>query len=225
MKDVVQLFLPKRCLHCNSIINQNTLFLCLDCDLHLEQTLFSHVDDNPVKSLFWGRVDVVHATSLYFYHKNTPIQTLLKELKYRGLTSFGGFAAELLLQELQSSPFFKTIDGVVPVPLHHTKEDLRGYNQIELFGTTLAKYYEVPFLKDVLVRQENNQSQTKQNKEERYKSVQHAFVAKEGYNLNDQHLLLVDDVLTTGATLISCCRAIQKAHRVKISVITIACVI
>lgn len=225
IKDITQLFLPKRCLHCHTIVNQNSSFLCVDCDLELEQTSFSKMADNPVKKLFWGRVDLVNATSLYFYHKDAPIQTLLKELKYKGLNSFGAYAAETMILELQTSPIFKNIDCVIPVPLHPKKEKQRGYNQIALFGTTLAEYYKVPFFKDGLLRKQNNASQTKQNKDERYNSVQGTFVANNSYSLNKQHVLIVDDVITTGATLISCCEALQKEHPIRISIITIACVI
>lgn len=225
IKDVAHLFLPNRCLHCKAVISNKASFLCLDCDMSLELTHFTQVDNNPVKSLFFGSVNVVNATSVYFYQKNAPIQTMLKELKYRGLTSFGLYAAKILITDLKTSPYFKSIDCVVPVPLHPKKEKQRGYNQIELFGTTLAGYLGVEFKKEVIVRKENNQSQTKQNKDQRYNSVKNSFEAKKQNKLNNKHILLVDDVLTTGATLISCCKAIQKEYNVRISIITIACVI
>ncbi|MDO6801223.1 phosphoribosyltransferase family protein [Wenyingzhuangia sp. 1_MG-2023] len=222
LKDVKLLFLPNRCLHCKTIINENVSFLCLDCSLKLEYAHYTQTDDNPIKKIFWGRINLINATTLYIYQKNSPIQSLLKELKYKGLTSFGTYAAKAIISEIDQSPFFNTIDYVIPIPLHPKKERKRGYNQVELFGTTLANYFQVPFVKDALIKTDNNQSQTKQNKDERYKSVKNSFLANKKHDFHQKHILLVDDVLTTGATLISCCKALQKEHTIKISIITIA---
>jgi len=224
-KDLRDLFIPNRCLHCKEIITRNQQFVCLNCLLQLENTLFMNFSNNPLEQLFWGKIKIEEATSLYFYAKESPIQTLLKELKYNHLESFGHSSALSIIQELKDSARFKNIDLVVPVPLHYYKEKKRGYNQIEIFGKTIADYLKVPFEKEVIIKKENTQSQTKQNKEERFKSVRNSFVINSDFDLNNKSILIVDDVLTTGATLISCAKEIQKTNNTKISIITIACVV
>lgn len=223
-KDLVYLFMPNRCLHCKISIPKNQHFLCLDCNLELDYFPLTDFKNNPIKKLFWGRIDITNACSLYFYHKKTPIQTLLKELKYKQLQTFGEASAQSLCLQLKNSSFFDTINCIIPVPLHPKKEKNRGYNQIELFGTTLAKYFDIPFIKDGLIKTDNNKSQTLQSKDERYLSVQNTYVVNTEHPFEKQHILLVDDVITTGATLTACSKAIEKEFNVNISIITIACV-
>ena len=225
LKDLRDLFVPNRCLHCKSIIPENTSFLCVDCHQQLEFTDFINYSNNPLEKLFLGKVEIVDAGALYFYQKNTPIQTLLKALKYYGLQDFGQYSAQAIVDELKKSERFKNIDIVIPVPLHPKKEKKRGYNQVDLFAKIIAKNIEAKYVKDGLIKTENNKSQTKQNKEERHKSVQNLFKANPKYRFNQQNILLIDDVLTTGATLISCVKALRELNNVKISIITIACVV
>ncbi|MGY6649121.1 ComF family protein [Wenyingzhuangia sp. IMCC45574] len=224
LKDLRDLFMPKRCLHCKAIINTHQQYLCLDCNQALEYFQFDNFKNNAIHKLFWGRITIKSAAFLYYYHKGSPIQTLLKELKYQGAQLFGQDAAVLFIEQLKDKAFFNSIDIIIPVPLHIKKEQKRGYNQIELFGTTLANSFNVPFVKDGLIKTNNNKSQTKQSKEERYKSVQQSFKVNRKHNLENRHILLIDDVITTGATLTACCKAIQKEYSVNISIITIACV-
>lgn len=225
LKDLRDLFVPNRCLHCKTIVPDHVHFLCVDCHHQLEYTSFISYPQNPLEKLFLGKVDITEAASLYFYQKNTPIQTLLKSLKYNGLQNFGVYAAEAIVNELGTTNRFKDIDIVIPVPLHPKKEKKRGYNQVDLFAKIIAKNIEAKYLKDGLLKTQNNKSQTKQNKEERHKSVENLFKPNPNHDLNQQHILVVDDVLTTGATLVSCIKAIKELNNVNISIITIACVI
>lgn len=225
LKDLRDLFVPNRCLHCKSIIPQNTSFLCVDCHQQLEFTDFINYPNNPLKKLFLGKVEIIDAGALYFYQKNSPIQTLLKALKYHGLQDFGQYAAKAIIDELKISTQFKNIDIVIPVPLHHKKEKKRGYNQVDVLAKSIAKNIRAKYVKDGLIKTENNKSQTKQNKEERHKSVQNLFKANPKHSFHQQNILLIDDVLTTGATLISCAKALRELNNVKISIITIACVV
>lgn len=225
LKDLRDLFVPNRCLHCKTIIPNHIRFLCVDCHHELEFTSFINYAKNPLEKLFLGKVAVEEAGSLYFYQKNTSIQSLLKSLKYHGFQKFGAYAAEAVVNELKTTSRFKNIDIVIPVPLHPKKEKKRGYNQVDLFAQIIAKNLKAEYIKDGLIKTENNKSQTKQNKEERHKSVKDLFKINSNYNFNGQRILLIDDVLTTGATLISCIKAIQELNNVNISIITIACVV
>lgn len=225
LKDLRDLFAPNRCLHCKAIIPQNISFLCIDCHHQLEFTGFIGYANNPLEKLFLGKTEVIEAGSLYFYQKNSPIQTLLKALKYQGLETFGAYAAKAICNELKTTTRFKNIDIVIPIPLHPKKEKSRGYNQVDEFAKIIAKNLHADYIKDGLIKTENNKSQTKQNKEERHKSVQNSFKVNTNYLFNQKNILLIDDVLTTGATLISCTKALKKLNNVNISIITIACVV
>lgn len=225
LKDLRSVFIPDRCYHCLSIINKNLNFLCIDCSLQLEQTQFIDFKDNPLEKLFWGKVSIHQAASLYFYYKKSPIQSLLKELKYKKFQEFGEQSAKAIISELKNSNRFKNIDLVIPVPLHTQKEKERGYNQVELFGNKIAEHLNIPFCKDFLIKTKHNKSQTNQTKEERHNSVQNIFSLNPRYNLTPKNILIVDDVLTTGATLISCSKTIKDKYNVNISIITIACVV
>ena len=225
LKDLRDLFIPSRCFHCKTIIAKHQHFVCLECALQLENTLFMDYKNNPLEYLFWGKTTILEATSLYFYAKKSPIQTLLKELKYNKLESFGHASAQSIIQELKNSNRFKNIDLVIPVPLHPHKEKKRGYNQVALFGKTIADYLKVPFDKNVLIKKTNTKSQTEQNKEERFNSVKNSFALNPKHQINSKNILIVDDVLTTGATLIACAQEIHKMYDVNISIITIACVV
>ncbi|MDO3693814.1 phosphoribosyltransferase family protein [Wenyingzhuangia sp. chi5] len=225
LKDLRDLFVPYRCLHCKSIIPQKNSFLCVECHQQLEFTNFINYQNNPLEKLFLGKVVIVDAAALYFYQKNSPIQTLLKALKYHGLQDFGQYAAKAIVDELEISLRFKNIDIVIPVPLHPKKEKKRGYNQVDVLAKSIAKNIQAKYVKDGLIKTENNKSQTKQNKEERHKSVQSLFKANPKHSFHQKNILLIDDVLTTGATLISCAKALRELNNVKISIITIACVV
>ncbi|MGY5352427.1 ComF family protein [Wenyingzhuangia sp. IMCC45533] len=225
LKDMRDLFVPYRCTHCKEIVNQNKVFLCASCFLELEETSFTNYRNNPLEKLFWGHVDIVKASSIYFYHKNSPIQTLLKSLKYGGLESFGLFAAKNIISNPEFDTFSADIDCITIIPLHPKKQKKRGYNQVEVFGKKIADYTNKPFYKDLLLKIKNTKSQTTQNKELRIENVKNSFTVNPKYNLKNQNILLIDDVLTTGATLISCSKALNKSFDVNISIITIACVV
>ncbi len=224
LKDIIYLFFPNRCLHCKKIILPKQNYLCLDCSLNIEQVEFLSYTNNNVQQKFRGRIAIEQAIALFVYQKNSPAQTLLRTLKYKGIEKIGEYAAHSILPKLANSSFFYGIDAVVPIPLHPKKEQKRGYNQIALFGTTLANYFKVDFIKDGLIKIDNNKSQTTNTKDERFYNVQNAYKINPKYTFDHQHIVLVDDVITTGATLTACCQVLKKAFNVKISVITIACV-
>lgn len=221
-KDLRDLFVPNRCLHCKCIIPNQRLFLCLPCDHQLEFTSYFEEHNNPLEKIFYGKVDVSSAASLYFYYKKTPIQTLIKSLKYFDLQTFGEFSGKSVLNELKKTKRFKDIDIVIPVPLHPKKEKERGYNQVEVFAKVIAENIKAKYLKDALIKIKYSKSQTSLNQEDRNSNVSNLFTANPQYNFNQKHVLIVDDILTTGATMISCIKAIKALNNVNISLITIA---
>jgi len=225
LKDLRNLFIPNRCLHCLEITSEKTLFLCHLCFLSLEQTNFINQKNNALEKLFWGQVNLTEVGALYYYHKKSPIQTLIKSLKYKGLQNIAYQAGLLASQQILNSKRFNHIDIVTIVPLHPKKETKRGYNQVELFGKVIAQQLNIPYHKDLIIKKTNNKSQTTLNKEKRFKSVEHLYSINNEFSIQNKNILLLDDVLTTGATLISCAKVLKKEHKINISILTIACVV
>lgn len=225
LKDLRDLFIPKRCLHCKQIIPKHFDYLCSNCNISLEHMNSIGIPNNPVEKILWGKADIEMAASVYFYKKNTPIQSLLKALKYHNHQEVGLKTALLAIEKLKQTKRFKNIDLVTIIPLHPEKEHKRGYNQVELFGQTIATYLKCEFRKDVFVKKYNHKSQTIFNKEERFKGVADMFLINSKYELKNIHILILDDVLTTGATLLSCSNLFKKESKIKTSIITMACVV
>lgn len=225
LKDLQNIFIPNRCLHCKTIINTQCLFLCTSCSLELNHTGFINYNNNPIEKLFWGRIDIYQAASIYSYTKETPIQTLLKRLKYNGLQQFGTEAARVAIHELETTSRFSNIDIVIPVPLHWKKREKRGYNQMKTFSKTIAKHLNAVYLHDALIKTKQTKSQTTQTKEDRYHSIKNVFNVNLKYDLNNKNVLIVDDILTTGATLYACINTLKNKYDINISIITIACVV
>ncbi len=222
LKDLRDLFIPYRCIHCQKIITKQLLSLCLNCSLEIEFNNTLLYPNNVIEKIFWGRTPIVNAASLVNYYKKTAIQSVIQALKYQHQKELGHYFANCIIAKLENTSRFKNIDLVIPVPLHPKKEKQRGYNQIEDFGKTLATYLKVPFYKDVLFKKDNQNSQTIKNREARFKNIQNSFGINLMYNLENKHILIVDDIVTTGATLISCANTLHSIPNLNISIITIA---
>lgn len=222
-KDLLQIFFPYRCIHCLKIVEQLNLYLCGNCLISLQETAFTHYINNPLEKLLHGRANIQRATALYEYHKNEPIQTLLKNLKYQNHQNIGFETGCILASLLLNSIDFSDIDYIVPVPLHHKKEKKRGYNQVDLFGKALADKLKAVYLKDFLIRNTFTTTQTQKNKLERIKNVKNKFTCNNNYHFKNKNVLIIDDVITTGATIEVCVNVIHQHHHVKVYVAAIAC--
>ncbi|MFH1004622.1 MAG: phosphoribosyltransferase family protein [Bacteroidota bacterium] len=173
--------------------------------------------------LFWGRVDIFSATSLYGFLKGGKVQHLIHQLKYRGKKEIGVSIGKYYGNELKSSPLFRGMNIIIPVPLHPEKLKKRGYNQSETFAHGLSKSLEIENENDLLIRAYSSETQTKKSRFARWKNVESIFKITQPKKLQDKHILLVDDVVTTGATLESCAHKILDVPGTKVSVATIAC--
>jgi ComF family protein len=193
--------------------------LCLNS---LPKTDFHLNKENPVAEIFWGKVQIHAATAYYYFNKGSKVQYLIHQLKYKGRREIGIFIGEQMGNELKQSEFFKNIDLIIPVPLHPKKERKRGYNQSEMFGLGLAKSLKIPLSSQFLVRKEFTDTQTKKSRSDRWKNVENVFAIKNQESLAGKHILLVDDVITTGSTLEACIRALSEIENVTISVSAIA---
>jgi competence protein ComFC len=214
---IFDLFFPRRCLNCDSVISFDNP-LCISCAANLPYTHWHLNKKNFAYEKLKKLCKIEAAHSLLLFQHDNVTQKLLHNLKYNNHPEIGILLAEKLSPELSLSHF----DGIIPVPIHPKKLKKRGYNQVVPFAKTLAERNNIPFIEDVLIRIENNPSQIFKNRNKRLTTIQNAF------DLTDKplegHLILMDDVLTTGATLSTCVKLIQSKYpEVKISVMTIAC--
>ena len=221
--DFFNLFYPRLCAACAGALNTGEKFICSNCLLHLPKTNFHLQENNPVVRKFWGKVNIASAASFAFFDKGERMQHILHSLKYAGNTELGVFLGELYGSHLKQSPLFSGCEAIIPVPLHDKKIKSRGYNQSNLLAEGLSKAMEIPFYADFLERAVATSTQTKKTRYARFENVENVFRLN-GRKLEAKHLLLVDDVITTGSTLESCTQCVAQYGDVKMSVATIACV-
>jgi ComF family protein len=220
--DFISLLFPKICASCGNSLWKQEETVCLSCEFHLPRTNFHLSLENPVSRLFWGRVILESAAAYLWFNKGNKVQRLIHQLKYKGRKDIGIYLGRQYGQFLRHSPFFNTVQIIVPVPLHIKKLMKRGYNQSEQFAIGLGESLKIPVYPDVLSRRKETETQTKKSRFRRWQNVAEVFEVKDPLSLEMKHILLVDDVITTGATLESCIRALSCIPSVRISVATIA---
>lgn len=221
--DLLSLFSPPTCCACGTALVRGEQMMCTHCLMKMPLTNFHKVRDNMVEKSFWGRIPIERATSYFFFVKDSDFQHILHSLKYNGRSDIGVYLGKRFGNELITQPDFKHFDRIIPVPLHADKLKKRGYNQSEMIARGLSKAMNIPVDTKTLVRTTFTETQTKKSRIERWENVKSVFAANPAVNLNGQHVLLVDDVLTTGATIEGCAQALlDKNPTVKISVATLA---
>lgn len=220
--DFFQLFYPNICAACGERLLNQEKVICTRCLVDLPRTNFHFEHDNPVSQLFWGRVNVQNATALFRFQKGSRFQDLLHLLKYNGRQDVGEELGRQLGFELKKSEIFSSVNVVIPVPLHPKREKKRGYNQAECIAKGIAESMEIEIQSRNLVRNVETQTQTKKSRIERWKNVDSIFEIKQPEKLNNMHILLVDDVVTTGATLEACAQAILKTEGTKVNIAALA---
>ena len=196
--------------------------ICTTCLHKIPKTNLHLVKDNPIEKKFWGRVDIESATSYFYYSKGSPFQKLLHRLKYSKGKEIGVMLGKIAGLQLVESTRFENIDMLVPVPLHPNKLKKRGYNQSQCICQGLACAMNLPIDNHTLIRIVENPTQTKKSTYERWENTNGIFDVYDTEAFEGKHILLVDDVLTTGSTLIACIEAIKSKTNAKISVFTIA---
>jgi len=220
--DFIDLFYPSVCAACYTKLNKDEKEICLLCKKSLPKTDFHLIDENPVKKLFWGRIPLHHATSYLYFTKHSKVQNLLHNIKYNGNKELAQTIGYMFGKELKNSVFYKDVDLIIPVPLHPKKLKKRGFNQSEYFGIGLSEAMEVPLSVNNLIRQTNSSTQTKKNRFQRWENVSEIFAIVEPDKIANRHLLLIDDVITTGATLEACYQALAKSGNIRLSMASIA---
>ena len=222
LENLLGIFYPKTCSTCAKVLTKYEEILCFSCKLNLPLTKFSEFDNNETEKIFFGRVRIEAATSLLHYNKKGNVQRLIHQLKYKKQQQIGVLFGELLGDELLLSDRFETIDCIIPVPLHPAKLKIRGYNQVNMFGQTLSRKLEIPFYVDILKGKALNKTQTDKNRFDRLNNLEENFELTNKKFLENKHILLIDDVVTTGATLEACCIQLSRTKNIKISIATMA---
>ena len=220
--DILELFFPKVCITCGNRLMTQEKFICLDCYHDLPRTNFIRDPDNKAAQLFWGRVMAEFVFSYYYFRKGSKYQKLVHYFKYKGQKELGYEAGKWMGSLISVNPDKCMFDVVVPVPLHPKKEKQRGYNQSEWIARGISDYLGKPIENGNLIRLVYTNSQTRRRRFERWQNVEGIFGIKDPQRFSGKHLLLVDDVLTTGSTLESCATELLKIPGVKISMATLA---
>ena len=220
--DLIDLMFPDLCVVCGRNLLRNEHQLCLLCFHDIPKTNYHLINENPVEKRFWGKVPVYRATAYFFFQKGSSFQKLLHLLKYKGNKELGELMGKYAAIDLLDSPDFTTIDLIIPVPLHPIKYKLRGYNQSEWIGRGLSTILNKPIDTTSIIRVRENATQTKKTVYERYENTEGIFELNDKIALIGKHVLLVDDVLTTGSTLEACVQALLQTPEIKISIFTLA---
>ena len=222
IKNLLNLFFPKVCFGCSLPLSDNEDYLCTKCRHDLPITNFHFNNDDTVEKVFYGRVKIENATALLSFEKKGIVQQLLHNLKYRGYEDIALFLGKWLGHELASVGAYNNIDVVIPVPLHKKKQRKRGYNQVAKFGVEIANALNADYIDNVLIKTTNTKTQVFKKRMARWNSDNEIFTIQNNSLINGKHILLVDDIITTGATIESCVNILNKAGNVKISVASMA---
>ncbi len=220
--DFFSLIFPRICAACGNSLWRHEEGICRSCEFHLPKTNFHFGKENPVTRLFTGRVEIETGAAFLYFNKGSKVQRLVHQLKYKGRKDIGIFLGELYGQSLKYAPHFNSAGAIVPVPLHRKKYMQRGYNQSEQFAIGLAGAMGIPVQRHLLARTKATETQTRKSRFSRYQNVREIFAVNDPVSWTGQHLLLVDDVITTGATLEACIQALHGIPGVKVSVACIA---
>ena len=216
------LFFPHTCAGCGNDILTEKQLLCIQCISQLPLTGFEAHADNPVEKIFWGRVSINNAMSLLYFTKDSILQNLLHQFKYKGNKEIGFYFGRIMGNAILQSNRFHNIDALVPLPLFTSKEKKRGYNQSTILCEGMAEIMLVPVLKNSVIRTTSTETQTHKNRIERWQNINGKFEVKDLSSLQNKHVLLVDDVVTTGATLEACITELLQSEKTKVSIATLA---
>ncbi len=220
ISDLIDLIFPRHCCVCGETLSRQERDICLACLYSLPKIEPHHKKE--IEQTFWGKVEVERATSFMYYRKGSPYNALMHRLKYKNAPEVGIRLAEMAAKELLDSGFFDGITRIVPLPLSKKKLRKRGYNQSEYIATGLSNITGIPVDTTLVKRDIANETQTHKNRDERWENVRYIFSANDCGDMENEHVLLVDDILTTGATLCSCASTLKSVSNCRISIFTLA---
>lgn len=217
---VLHLLFPHICTGCGSDILHEESVLCMRCIDAMPETNFELHPNNPVEKTFWGRLPLAGATAQFYFTKESLMQHLMHQFKYKGNKELGMQLGKIMGEQIKKSARFEA-DVLVPLPLFAAKEKRRGYNQAAILCEGMAEAMNLPVLDKIISRPQHTETQTKKGRIERWKNMEGKFILSDADAIKNKHLLLVDDVVTTGATLEACGNELLKAENVRLSVATL----
>ena len=222
-RDILDLFVPRQCVMCEGRLDVDEEFICKACSDELPRTFFhKNPYENIMAQMFWGLMPIEKATACFYYAPNTRTSQIIYDLKYHHQPDIGVSMGQLMAREIKDSGFFDGIDVIVPIPLAPQRQQERGYNQSTMIARGISRETQLPVVEDAVRRLHFEQSQTHLDRWERLKNVEQLFQASHAEQLINKHVLLIDDVATTGATVIACANALQpKQRHIRFSVVTL----
>lgn len=220
--DFIRLFYPNLCMVCHNDLAEGESVICTSCLYHIPRTKYWYDSENPVAKIFWGRAFVHNACSFFFFSKGSRYRKLLHHLKYNGKKEVGFVLGKEFGNELKRVETYKNIDFIVPVPLHPKRFKQRGYNQAEEIAKGLQESMGIPLSTNNLIRSGYTETQTRKTRTERVENVSKKFRLENPEAFRGKHILIVDDIVTTGATLEECAAIVLEAKDSKVSIVTLA---
>ena len=221
-ESIINLFFPKVCSGCSSFLLSNENVICTVCRHDIPLTNHHLNPENDAFKKFYGRIPVIHTSALFYFHKKGIVQELIHNLKYKGHEEIGTILGEWYAEDLKNIDLLQSVDEIIPVPLHSKKLKERGYNQITTFGKALSSSLNLTYNDSLLIRNVYSKTQSKKNLLGRTEGIETIFDVSFTEKDHHKHFLLIDDVITTGATLEACSHALLKIPGAKISVICMA---
>lgn len=220
--DFVNLLYPRVCHICEGELLKNENILCTSCLHDLPVTRYHLDNENPVRKVFYGRIKIEKATALLHFRKKSGVQHLIHDLKYKGHRPIGIFLGKWLGEELSKIEDYRTVDIVIPVPLHKKRLKERGYNQVEDFGKEIAQYLNAAYKDDILLKVSATSTQTLKDRFSRWGQLEETLLINNKEMATNKHILIVDDLVTTGATLEACAHKLYEIPGIKLSIATMA---
>lgn len=222
-KSLVNLLFPRVCAACGNLLLEGEETVCTTCRFLLPKTGYENNPNNPLAQIFFGQMPFNAVSAEFFFSKSGKVQHLIHGLKYNHCRENGIFLGREIGKSLLKAADYQGINYIIPIPLHPKKEKIRGYNQSHVIAEGISETMDIPIAEKCLVRKVFTDTQTKKSREERWNNVKDIFDVINPLQLTGNHVLLVDDVLTTGATLMSAGKALMQVEGIKISVVTAAC--
>lgn len=222
LKNLINLLFPKLCSGCNSLLLKNEKIICSECNHNLPITNHHLLESNDTTKKFYGIIPIEFSASMLYFHQKGIVQNLIHNLKYKNHQEIGTLLGSWYAKDLESIPKIKTISEIIPVPLHKKRLEERGYNQVTTFCEELSQELQKPYNPNILYRSRYSKTQTKKDKESRKEVSNALFDVKFTEKDHNKHFLLIDDVMTSGATLEACAKALLKIPNSKVSIVTIA---
>lgn len=222
---LLQLVAPQACIVCGARLAVGEEVLCTSCNLHLPRTFFASVaNDNLMARRFWGRLPIERAAALFYYEAGSEVSRIIHELKYHDQPEVGVAMGRMAAMEMMPCHFFEGIDCILPVPLAKKRQRQRGYNQSEEVAKGVAEVADLPIVANAVERVVATETQTHKSLRQRMENVENAFRLTGKVDLQGRHVLIVDDVVTSGATICACAEAFLKEGGVKVSVLSLGVV-